>query len=199
MATSLQESCAAWANSLAQRYPAYRDILEPVQTAVCELQYGLSLMATARQRDGGDAQDAAAQLAMLMQYPKPALLHLAPGAVPQLLAWGKQACESSQEAVGALAARLKLLLFILEDCSRVLQALRQGRVPLGEETEWETVHRIYNALLQVWVDVQNEERRLEEEAALVFKTKAKAVTLSIDEQVGRSTELVVTPFRGCWG
>lgn len=189
VATSLQESCAAWANSLLQRYPSYRDILEPVQTAAGELQYGLSLMVTARQLGGTDSQGVSAQLATLMRYPKPARLHLTPRLVPQLVARGRQTHDPSQEAVGALAARLKLLLFVLEDCSRYLGAVQQSRVPLVNETEWKTVHHVYGALLQVWVDVQNEERRLEEEAALVFKTKAKAVTLSIDEQVGCSMHM----------
>ncbi|KFM24783.1 hypothetical protein F751_3795 [Auxenochlorella protothecoides] len=139
-------------------------------------------MVTARQLGGTDSQGVSAQLATLMRYPKPARLHLTPRLVPQLVARGRQTHDPSQEAVGALAARLKLLLFVLEDCSRYLGAVQQSRVPLVNETEWKTVHHVYGALLQVWVDVQNEERRLEEEAALVFKTKAKAVTLSIDEQ-----------------
>ena len=40
-----QQNATAWAERLGQRYPLYRDVVQPVRLAVRELQYGLAMMA----------------------------------------------------------------------------------------------------------------------------------------------------------
>ncbi|GAB4814208.1 hypothetical protein N2152v2_001254 [Parachlorella kessleri] len=44
-AATWQQNAAAWADRLGQQYSAYRDLVQPIQLAVQEVRYGLSLMA----------------------------------------------------------------------------------------------------------------------------------------------------------
>ena len=64
-AEAWQQAAQAWRRRMAQRFPAYRDVLGPVALALLEVQRGLNTMLAASEA-GSASQQAAAQL---MLYP----------------------------------------------------------------------------------------------------------------------------------
>ena len=63
-----QQNAASWSDALLQQHPLYRDVIQPVGLAVCEVRCGLSLMVHAAAKKA-DQELANSTLADCMAFP----------------------------------------------------------------------------------------------------------------------------------
>lgn len=145
------QNAAAWAERLGRQHPLYRDVVQPVQLAVGELRYGLSLMAGAAVvAPGQRGAQLAPVLARLMAFPRATASIAVPAAGPVCLdspgvqqavadaaaeaaqahgsSGGDDAAEQLQRHTytASMSARLQLLRCSLASTAREVEAARLG-------------------------------------------------------------------------
>ena len=143
------QNAGAWAGRVGKQYSQYRDIVQPVQLAVQELRYGLSLMAGVVTLGAGPSTATMASVVVqLMAYPRlsaaaqlsavaldaPAVQAAVATAATSAVAERQPASTSPEQAEGqkaalyaaGIAARLRLLRIALHDGVRDAGAARAG-------------------------------------------------------------------------
>lgn len=209
-ATVWQQNAGAWAGRMGRQYSQYRDIVQPVQLAVQELRYGLSLMAGAVTLGAGPSTTTMASVVVqLMAYPRlsgaaqlsavaldaPAVQAAVAAAATSAVAERQPASTSPEQAEGqkaalyaaGIAARLRLLRIALHDGVRDARAARAGGDDGALASALQRLHAIF----------QGEDQGQQQLPSF----SASLRTLQTSHIAGPSTECLLCPaaaFVGAW-
>ena len=183
-AEALSESLEAWAADMGRRYAPYRDLVQPLQTAAAEVQYGLSTLCGVRSIESSRGKTFATPVARAMVYPAVLSAPLDGEALEQLLGLFGAGDQHPGSGVSSkkLKDRLELLLVALNGHVRWLQTLHALGADMTREKTWLEIGRTFDAFVKVWNDIEAESQRLEEERAQTFKLKSKDIQMSIDDR-----------------
>jgi len=209
---SWRENAASWSKRLSTAYPAYRDVVQPVQMAALEIQYGLSLMVGAQvlHRDRHVAT-VSMIVSRLMEYPRsslPAVVDLQSGDVQQVtttvaavamaerlgavisqhhhceedLTVVKRKQQAAADTAG-MVARLKLLAVAMKEAANEAKSLQSGVASLPAACPLSRrLSSIFSSFVAIWEEMKVEEERRAIEEAEVFKTKPKKTDIPDEEQ-----------------
>jgi len=184
-----QENAAAAVERMKLQYPWYRDIIQPIQLAVYEIRYGLSLATGAAHlalagRDGNAAllQSTATNL---MAFPRARVISadesLQTSGVQYLVSSMASEHLETREArqAAGLIARLNLLRVAL---CRAQEDWRSAPIASSRSEAACRLEDIFNAIVTVWEDMKEEEARRAAEEAELFKTKTRSTVVRSEEE-----------------
>lgn len=211
-AESWRENAASWSKRLSTAYPAYRDIVQPVQMAALEIQYGLSLIVGAQVlHQDRHVAPLSMIVSQLMAYPRPslpAMVDLQSGDVQQVtttvaaaamverlstviaqhhrdeedLTVVKRKQQAAADTAGMIA-RLKLLAVAMKEATKEAKSLQSGVASLPAASALtRRLSSIFSSFVTIWEEMKVEEERRAIEEAEVFKTKPKRIDIPDEEQ-----------------
>ncbi|KAG1056125.1 hypothetical protein G6F43_001962 [Rhizopus delemar] len=177
----LQGNALQFVDRVYDKFPLYRDILQPLIVAVDDIKYGLRML-TANSRTSPTDEFLSEFIELLIRDPN--VSH-----VPQGLDWYTLATSEKIAEIKSIvferaptkrkwAFYLRILIVILQ---RIVMTVNTSGYLKAEDLV--TVNTLFNEIIQVWKSAEEYKSKMEAEKEALYKTRAKKYEPPTDEEL----------------